>query len=110
MGFKTFLSKVFGELWRETTREVIPVLDLHGMRVKEALKTTEEFLRLSQSQGTREVKLIYGKGKGSPGGKGVLREVIPSWISKEGSIYVSEFRRVLDFDGGDGGIIIRLKS
>ncbi len=105
----SYICRIFGEFWRESSRNIIPALDLHGLRVKEALEATEEFLRISQAQGIRQVRIIYGKGKGSPDGKGVLREAVPAWISKEGDGYVSKFQRVIDHDGGDGSIIVTIK-
>ena len=62
---------------------LIPELDLHGPGVKEALETTREFLEISRRAGLLKVAVIFGKGKGSPGGEGVLRLVVPKAMETE---------------------------
>src|SRR2546425_13305243 len=71
------------------TSERMPVLDLHGLGVQDALVATERFLRDAILAGAAEVRIVYGKGKGSPGGRGVLREGIPRWLATEGRRYVA---------------------
>ena len=53
----------------------VPTLDLHGMRVRPALDATRDFLMENHAGGAEQVRIIYGKGRGTPGGLGVLRQV-----------------------------------
>ncbi len=85
---------------------VVPALDLHGLGVKEALAETERFLREAYENGTSEVRIVYGKGHGSPGGIGVLRQAVPAWIEQHGSAWVDRFERQLDDTGNDGAMRI----
>jgi DNA-nicking Smr family endonuclease len=85
-----------------------PTLDLHGLGVKEALAETERFLRAAAAAGEPEVRIIYGKGRGSPGGVGVLRGVIPRWLETEGAGLVRRYQRDLDQSGDDGAVRVWL--
>jgi DNA-nicking Smr family endonuclease len=88
---------------------VVPTLDLHGLGVKQALDATERFLREAHERGASEVRIVYGKGRGSPGGIGVLRQAIPAWIEQHGSAWVDRFERQLDDSGNDGAMRIWLR-
>jgi len=88
---------------------VTPTLDLHGLGVKEALQETERFLRHAQALNEPAVRIIYGKGHGSPGGKGVLRDVVPRWLDREGATLVERYQRVPDASGADGAMKVWLR-
>ncbi len=95
------------ERLRDTLREflgVTPTLDLHGFGVREAVAETERFLRHAQALDARVVRIVYGKGHGSPGGRGVLRDVIPHWLDREGAELVERYQRVPDASGVDGAV------
>jgi DNA-nicking Smr family endonuclease len=96
-------------LLRETFG-ILPTLDLHGLGIKEALRETEHFLRDAQAQGIASVRVIYGKGLGSPGGLGVLREVIPRWLEKEGAALVRRYERRPDASGADGAVVVWVRE
>jgi DNA-nicking Smr family endonuclease len=89
---------------------LIPELDLHGLGVKEALETTREFLELSRRAGLLKVAVIFGKGKGSPGGEGVLRLVVPKALETEWTDLVLTWRLLLDPDGRDKGAEVDLRA
>lgn len=89
---------------------VMPTLDLHGLGVKAALHATEDFLRDAQEDGLGSVRIVYGKGTRSPGGRGVLREVIPRWLDAEGRVYVRRWERCPDSSGADGGMIVWVRD
>lgn len=102
-------------LWsvRRVIREllgIVPTLDLHGLGVRDALEETEGFLRAAHAQGEAVVRIVYGKGHGSPGGRGVLREVIPRWLEREGVALVSRYQRMPDASGADGAVKVWLRS
>ena len=88
---------------------ITPTLDLHGLGVKDALATTAEFVRHAQAQGDLIVRIVYGKGHGSPGGKGVLRDVIPHWLENDGSEFVERYQRLPDESGADGSVKVFLR-
>ncbi len=85
---------------------IMPTLDLHGLGVKAALVETERFLADAQAHGLGSVKIVTGKGRGSPGGRGVLREVVPRWIEASGRPYVRRWERCPDHSGIDGGLSV----
>ncbi|MBI3089855.1 MAG: Smr/MutS family protein [Candidatus Tectomicrobia bacterium] len=88
---------------------VLPTLDLHGVGVREAIEQVEEFLRASRHLGVRRVRIVYGKGRHSRGGRGILREVVPRWLETEGARYVARWERRLDASGLDGGAEVVLR-
>jgi DNA-nicking Smr family endonuclease len=85
---------------------ILPTLDLHGLGVKDALAETERFLREAQLQGIGSLRIVYGKGRGSPGGRGVLREVVPRWLEDQGHGLVRRYERRPDASGTDGALIV----
>jgi DNA-nicking Smr family endonuclease len=102
--------------WVQSLREGIrtllgltPSLDLHGCGVTEALQEIEAFLRHAQRCGIPVVRIIYGKGHGSPGGRGVLREVVPRWLEQRGAELITGYRRLPDATGGDGAVEVSLR-
>jgi DNA-nicking Smr family endonuclease len=88
---------------------IMPTLDLHGLGVQDALHATEDFLRDAQEAGLGSVRIVYGKGRGSRGGRGVLREVIPRWLDTGGRVYVRRYERRPDTSGADGGMIVWIR-
>lgn len=88
---------------------IAPTLDLHGLGVPEALAETERFLRHAQALDAPVVRIVYGKGHGSPGGRGVLREVVPRWLDGEGAALVVRYQRVPDASGADGAVKVWLR-
>lgn len=104
-------------MWLETLRQalreffgIVPTLDLHGLGVREALAATERFLRHAQAQGDSVVRIVYGKGHGSPGGRGVLRDVVPHWLEREGVNLVDRYERLPDATGADGAVRVWVKA
>ncbi|MFQ5665784.1 MAG: Smr/MutS family protein [Candidatus Binatia bacterium] len=101
------------EQLRRTLRDffgITPTLDLHGLGVREALQETERFVRQAQGLRHRVVRIVYGKGRGSPGGRGVLREVVPRWLEREGASLVLRYQRVPDATGADGAVTVWLRA
>ena len=95
--------------WLRSLFGLVPTLDLHGLRVRQALAETEEFLRAAHRAGAREVRIVYGKGRGSPGGVGVLRQAVPAWIEQHAGAWVERFERQLDARGEDGAMRLWLR-
>ena len=88
---------------------VTPTLDLHGCGVREARIEVERFLRHAQQGGETVVQIVYGKGRGSPGGRGILRDVVPRWLENEGAALVKRYRRLPDESGADGRVEVWLE-
>ncbi len=88
---------------------ISPILDLHGFGVRDALQAAECFLREAREEGTTVVRIVYGKGHGSPGGRGVLREVIPQWLEANSAGLVERFERLPDASGADGSVKVWVK-
>ncbi len=89
---------------------IVPTLDLHGLGVREAVAATEQFLRDAQAHGVHQVRIVYGKGHGSPGGRGVLRQVVPHWLETDGAPLVSTYERQPDASGADGGALVWVRE
>jgi DNA-nicking Smr family endonuclease len=85
---------------------LVPTLDLHGLGVKDALAASERFVRELAAAGEERGRIVYGKGRGSPGGVGVLRQVIPHWLEHDGAVWVERFERRVDASGADGAVIV----
>jgi DNA-nicking Smr family endonuclease len=107
---KMGLIDILRSLFRQTTAEVQPTLDLHGLSVKESLRVTAEFVDTSFRAGISPIRIVYGKGLNSPGGRGILRDVIPRWCEKEGKNWIDSYQREVDLKGGDGSILLYLKK
>jgi DNA-nicking Smr family endonuclease len=84
-------------------------LDLHGHTQPEARNALETFLRQSQAPDRqRAVRVIHGKGHGSPEGKSALRDVVMERLSE--SDLVLAFCVAGPNDGGSGAVRILLKK
>jgi len=98
---------------REALRQlfgIVPTLDLHGLGVRDAIDEVEGFLRRAQASGEHVVRVVYGKGHGSPGGRGVLRDVIPRWLDREGAALVERYERLPDASGADGSVKVWVRA
>ena len=88
-------------------------VDLHGKTQSEAHAALFSFLRKAQSDGTKFVLVITGKGRSAGedfSGRGVLKRQVPQWLR------LAEFRRyVLGFEdahlrhGGAGALYLRIR-
>lgn len=89
-------------------------LDLHGLRQDEAHDRLVGFLKRQQARGARVVLIITGKGRegGDPfSGRGVLKRLVPSWLS-EPSLrgVVLGFSEASAAHGGAGALYVRLRK
>jgi DNA-nicking Smr family endonuclease len=88
----------------------IPVedeLDLHGLTVQEAEDRLRAFLQNSRLDRQRVVRVIYGKGHGSPNQQSILRAKVNDWLCQ--SEYVLAFCPAGPADGGTGALRVLLK-
>ena len=82
-------------------------LDLHGLRRDEARERLAAFLRESMKKGVRCVRIVHGKGHGSPGREPVLKAKVKSWLVQRTEVLAFTYARPAD--GGHGALIVLLK-
>jgi DNA-nicking Smr family endonuclease len=83
-------------------------IDLHGLRTEEARVALGGFLRDAQIRGWRCVRVVHGKGLGSPGRVPVIKDKVKRWLVQ--SDRVLAFVQARGDDGGAGAVIVLLQS
>jgi DNA-nicking Smr family endonuclease len=83
-------------------------VDLHGLRREEAIYTLTIFLREATRTGIRCVRVVHGKGLGSPGREPVLKGLVLRWLSKRREVLA--FVQAKPLDGGAGALVVLLAS
>ena len=58
-------------------------LDLHGLTIDEALSSLIQFVKHNYLNNCRCLLIIPGRGKNSPNGRGVLRDQIQTWLTRD---------------------------
>jgi DNA-nicking Smr family endonuclease len=81
-------------------------LDLHGLRRDAAREQLSQFFREAQKQGLRCVRVIHGKGNGSPGREPVLKAKVRSWLVQKNEVMA--FAQARASDGGHGALLVLL--
>ncbi len=82
-------------------------LDLHGLRRDAARQQLAEFFREATRQGLRCVRVIHGKGNGSPGREPVLKGKVRSWLVQKNEVMA--FTQARASDGGNGALLVLLR-
>ncbi|MDH3379769.1 MAG: Smr/MutS family endonuclease [Gammaproteobacteria bacterium] len=83
-------------------------LDLHGYTSSEARVHIIEFLNDAQAHGWRCVRIIHGKGLGSPGRQPILKSKLNSWLKKRDEVLA--FASARPEHGGTGAVYVLLKK
>ena len=83
-------------------------LDLHGLRRDEAREQLAAFLREASRAGLRCVRVIHGKGNGSPGREPVLKAKVKGWLVQKEEVIA--FAQARASDGGNGALMVLLRS
>ena len=83
-------------------------LDLHGMNRDEARHQSATFLAECLRQGYRCVRVVHGKGLGSPGREPVLKKLVLGWLAQRQEVLA--FCQAKPADGGAGALIVLLKG
>jgi len=83
-------------------------VDLHGLRTDEARETLGSFLRECHQQGLRCVRVVHGKGLGSPGRMPVLKGRVLRWLVQKNEVLA--FVQARPADGGAGALVVLLRS
>lgn len=81
-------------------------LDLHGLRSDEARVALSQFLREAHKVGWRCVRVVHGKGLGSPGKTPVLKGKVQRWLVQKNEVLA--FVQARASDGGAGALIVLL--
>ena len=81
-------------------------LDLHGARRDEARELLGAFLRDAARAGLRCVRVVHGKGNGSPGREPVLKGKVRSWLVQKNEVIA--FTQARAQDGGHGALLVLL--
>lgn len=81
-------------------------LDLHGMRRDEARDSVAAFIRGTRRRGERCVRIVHGKGHGSPGRQPVLKSKVQRWLAQCDDVIA--FTQASATQGGAGALIVLL--
>jgi len=82
-------------------------IDLHGLRTDDARQALADFIREAQRQGLRCVRVVHGKGLGSPGKTPVLKSRVQGWLVQKKEVLA--FVQARPADGGAGALVVLLQ-
>ncbi|MDR1367476.1 MAG: Smr/MutS family protein [Candidatus Accumulibacter sp.] len=83
-------------------------VDLHGLNRHEAHEAVASFIAGSIAADKRCVRIVHGRGNGSPGRRGILRSLVKIWLIRNDGVLA--FCHAPSFDGGEGVLWALLKS
>ncbi|MBK7617645.1 MAG: Smr/MutS family protein [Burkholderiales bacterium] len=81
-------------------------IDLHGPRRDEAREALSGFIRLAHQNGQRCLRVVHGKGHGSPGKQPVLKAKVQRWLAQRQEVIA--FAQASGPQGGAGALIVLL--
>ncbi len=81
-------------------------IDLHGLRSDEARNAVGQFIRDAKRMGSRCVRVVHGKGLGSPGKEPVLKSKVQRWLVQKNEVIA--FVQAKPSDGGAGALVVLL--
>lgn len=81
-------------------------VDLHGLRSDEAREALGGFIRNAYKQGLRCVRVVHGKGLGSPGKQPVLKTKTQRWLIQKNEVLA--FVQAKPAEGGAGALVVLL--
>jgi len=81
-------------------------VDLHGLRSDEAREAMGRFIRDAHKQGLRCVRVVHGKGLGSPGKAPVLKDKVLRWLVQKAEVIA--FVQAPPNKGGAGAVLVLL--
>ena len=83
-------------------------IDLHGLRRDDAREALSIFVREAHRHGIRCVRVVHGKGLGSPGKVPVLKGRVHSWLVQKNEVLA--FVQAKPADGGAGALVVLLMA
>ncbi len=81
-------------------------IDLHGHTRDEAREALGAFMRRAAQRGLRCVRVVHGKGLGSPGREPVLKGRVQRWLAQRAEVIA--FAQASGPQGGAGALIVLL--
>jgi DNA-nicking Smr family endonuclease len=82
-------------------------IDLHGLRRDEARDRLAEFVRQALRRDQRCVRVVHGKGHGSPGREPVLKAKVQRWLAQCAEVIA--FTQATAAQGGAGALVVLLE-
>ena len=82
-------------------------IDLHGLRRDEAREQLAAFVRQALQRSQRCVRVVHGKGLGSPGGEPVLKGKAQRWLAQCSEVIA--FTQATRAQGGAGALVVLLQ-
>lgn len=83
-------------------------IDLHGMNVDQARAYLLTVLAECETDGSRVILIVHGKGYSSPGTKPVIKPLLNRWLREVPSVLA--FASAKPADGGTGAVYVLLKK
>lgn len=83
-------------------------IDLHGLRTEQAREALGQFLREARRAGLRCVRVVHGKGLGSPGRTPVLKGKVHAWLIQKKEVLA--FVQAKPLEGGAGALLVLLEK
>lgn len=83
-------------------------IDLHGYNRDEARLMLGQFIQESHRRGMRCLRVVHGKGHGSPGRQPVLKAKVQRWLAQ--SAEVIAFAQASGPQGGAGALVVLLAA
>ena len=81
-------------------------VDLHGLRREDARQALVDFIKDAVRMGWRCVRVVHGKGLGSPGKTPVLKGKVQSWLIQKQEVLA--FVQARPAHGGAGALVVLL--
>jgi len=81
-------------------------LDLHGCNRDQARELLAAYIRDSHRRGLRCLRVVHGKGHGSPGKQPVLKAKVQRWLAQCGEVIA--FAQASGPQGGAGALVVLL--
>ena len=81
-------------------------LDLHGMTREAAREKLVAFVREAHRRGHRCLRVVHGKGHGSPGRQPVLKAKVQRWLAQRSEVIA--FAQASAAQGGAGALLVLL--
>lgn len=81
-------------------------LDLHGLTREAARERLVAFVREAHRRGQRCVRVVHGKGNGSPGRQPVLKDKVQRWLAQRSEVIA--FAQASRAQGGAGALLVLL--
>ena len=83
-------------------------LDLHGLHRDEARHAVAAFLAECRAHDLRCVRIVHGKGHGSPGRIPILKRLVLGWLAQRQEVLA--YCQARTIEGGAGAVIVLLQG